>query len=316
MTSTTPLGREIVLAAFLEAKDRTLTNHELGALRGVQAFHQRISDNKRRGYLFTQGVRVGDGHFAYRLVGVEEGTAADVRHGLTSGPLPRFAKNDVAAAIAEGTKAVKENPPATVPAITSSSVAVEVVSAHRDRIRALERQLERVTEAMEGAEVLEEEGVAFEVAEMFRRFDDCYRDRKAAADAIADALNARDGLTGDDAIDHGMAFSFLLPRVLEALEAPKPAARARRAPSSDRVTGPQAMAEVLEAEGKPMHSRVIAERVLAAHPDLYGGKTPAATMAAQLATSNKKGDQFRKVAPGCYALASWEPAKFAQEPVR
>lgn len=95
----------------------------------------------------------------------------------------------------------------------------------------------------------------------------------------------------------------------ERLAERTPAApRAARAPRADRTpTGPQLMRKALEFHEQPMHSSKIAEWVMAnGGGDRYRGATPAATMAAQLATSNKQDDgEFVKVKPGCYALRDW-----------
>jgi hypothetical protein len=61
-------GWRIVLDAFLAARDHTLTNHELGDLRGVQAFRSRISDLRAMGCVITNGEYVAQGLYRYRLV--------------------------------------------------------------------------------------------------------------------------------------------------------------------------------------------------------------------------------------------------------
>lgn len=61
-------GWRIVLDAFLAAPGRTLTNIELGRLRGVQAFRSRISDLRRMGCDITEGTYVAAGCYRYRLV--------------------------------------------------------------------------------------------------------------------------------------------------------------------------------------------------------------------------------------------------------
>lgn len=61
-------GWRIVLDAFLAAPDRTLTNHELGDIRGVQAFRSRIADLRRMGCDITEGTYVARGKYRYRLV--------------------------------------------------------------------------------------------------------------------------------------------------------------------------------------------------------------------------------------------------------
>jgi hypothetical protein len=66
------------------------------------------------------------------------------------------------------------------------------------------------------------------------------------------------------------------------------------------------MRKALEFTEQPMHSAKIAEWVMANGGEaVYQGLTPSATMAAQLATSNKDGGEFVKVSPGCYGLREW-----------
>lgn len=273
-----PKGWEIVLDAFLGAPDRTLTNHDLGALRGVQAFHQRISDLKRRGYVFTTGVRVARGRYAYQLLGVKEGSldVPDGRHGL---PLitPDLEPERI--------RAAEDDLRAHPPAAPSSSVAADVVTAHRERIAELEAENQRLRE---------------------RRQPQHY---EIAIGALREAL-AEAGVTVEG---YG---NEVVAAAVERIKA-KPAARSRAPRGEHGPTGPQLMRHVLEEAGVPMHSKIIAERVLAGGGDqLYKGKTPAATMAAQLATSNKQGGEFVKVSPGCFGLREWPAAKLEAEPVR
>lgn len=61
-------GWRIILDAFLAAPDRTLTNIELGDVRGVQAFRSRISDLRAMGCDITEGTYVCQGVYRYRLV--------------------------------------------------------------------------------------------------------------------------------------------------------------------------------------------------------------------------------------------------------
>ena len=70
-----------------------------------------------------------------------------------------------------------------------------------------------------------------------------------------------------------------------------------------RVTGKAAMAAVLRRAGEPLKTAEIVKRTLAMKGVELKGKTPAATLAAILATENKKPDGlFVRIAPGTYAL--------------
>ena len=65
---------------------------------------------------------------------------------------------------------------------------------------------------------------------------------------------------------------------------------------------------VLEDAGSPLTAAAITERALAANMMATGGKTPAATMESQLATSIQQqgeGSPFVRVAPRTYALRRW-----------
>lgn len=60
-------GWVVVGKAFLEAPGRRLTNVELGALPGVQAFRSRISDLRRMGWPIGQASYVKRGVWSYQL---------------------------------------------------------------------------------------------------------------------------------------------------------------------------------------------------------------------------------------------------------
>ncbi len=88
------------------------------------------------------------------------------------------------------------------------------------------------------------------------------------------------------------------------------------------LSGPKMAEAILEAEGRPMHVKLIAERVIAqdqARPKAqraYNGKTPAATISAQLTTSHCAGKTFIRVAPGCFGLRAWTKAKQGKTALR
>jgi hypothetical protein len=74
-----------------------------------------------------------------------------------------------------------------------------------------------------------------------------------------------------------------------------------------RKTAKAAAAEVLRRAGEPLKTAEIVERVLKMRGVKLGGKTPAATIAAILATENKKPDGlFVRTAPGIYTLREQE----------
>lgn len=257
MSDSTPKrpGRLRVLDAFLAADDRTLTNAQLGNLRGVQAWHQRMSNLKAMGYVFTDAVRLKGGYYAYRLLGyvIDSDADAELTAMAKAGDLPALAPalaairpSNVGTAIADGTRALRGTPPPVRerPVVHPPKALTDEVRALRERVAELEAENER----------------------------------------------------------------------LRTEQRP----RATRKPAAERgPTGPALMRKALEAHGKPMHSKAIAAFVLANGGDaLYKGKTPDATMAAQLATSNKTGGEFVKTTPGCFGLREWDADKLALEPIR
>jgi hypothetical protein len=297
-----PKGWEIIRQAFLDAPKRTLTNHELGDVPGVQAFHQRISNLKDQGYVFAAGVRVGPGRYAYRLLGVQEGKPA-ARCGL-----PVIPWNDLMATISLAESDLRDNPPAertTSDARTEARTEARGLRERNAELEAENAQLREVVTRDEDDEILDDEpGVAQQVAANTSRV-------LAARNTLADVL----GEPVTDSLMDGLDLTALALRAAEQLKAKPRAARAPRAEHGP--TGPQLMRQVLEAAGRPLHSKVIAERVLTSGGDaLYKGKTPAATMAAQLATSNKAGGEFVKTEPGCFALREWAADKLEAEPVK
>lgn len=87
------------------------------------------------------------------------------------------------------------------------------------------------------------------------------------------------------------------------------------------LSGPGLAAQILAGEDRPMHIRVIGERVLAidaARPDasrIYHGKTPLATISAQLTLSHGKGGRFVRIAPAVFALREWNAATKRKAPI-
>lgn len=295
-TTTTPprsqedAGKQVpgwrrVLDAFMFAKDKTLTNVELGRVPGVQAFHQRISDLGRKGYIITPAVKVAQGRYAYTLVGVAEDVLSDAPY---VDRLTRFEE--------EWREFVE--------------VAVERIKANADQIvkRSEAKRLPRATR-----DVLAD--LRGEAADVRTHLEDL----RAAIDPMSGTTPPDWSLTelAEAVTDEALKeIKHLRARLKEA----KPSAR--RAPSSapreHRPGGPDMMRKVLEEADAPMHSKEIARRVLVLTADdpLYNGKTPDATMAAQLSTSNKEGGQFERTEPGCFALREWSAEQKAKPAIR
>jgi hypothetical protein len=78
-------GARIVLEAFRAAPGKRLTNIELGNLPGVQAFRSRISDLRAKGYNITEGKRLRQGVYEYRLI---EGGRTALEGAAPSDPEP------------------------------------------------------------------------------------------------------------------------------------------------------------------------------------------------------------------------------------
>lgn len=291
-------GWRLVLDAFMAAPDRTLTNAELGAVRGVQAWHQRISDLGKKGYVVTEAVRIGTGYFAYALVGVRGDTGTDLPHAddvphLSGGAVEAEQKKAVERIEANAEDLLKRpaglvdaGPVREMPRATADVLA----DVRRERDEAL-AEVERLRLTLAGSDVEDDE------------------DEQAMAEAQAATVRvtqARDALA--EALGVEASGFDLVPLVEQAVEALRKPKRASRQPRAERgPTGPALMRKALEHHEQPMHAAKIAEWVLANGGDaVYKGLTPAATMAAQLATSNKTGGEFVKVAPGCYGLREWE----------
>lgn len=303
MTTTTRVpGWRVVLDAFLAAPERTLTNTELGQVRGVQAWHQRVSDLRRKGYLLTEAVRVGEGYYAYRLVGVQrgseghdrEGDALPVLAGLAVAEEQQNAGEALAAQAASLLDRAKGGPSAAHPSPPSS------LPRQRDEARAeVERLRERVADLERSADELDEA-----VEADLRR-------EQSARDALAEILLP----DGADASGHTLV--ALAEIAVQQLRDAGGRRRSRQPGAGRGPTGPQLMRKALEHHGDPMHAAAIAEWVMTHGGDaIYKGKTPAATMAAQLATSSKAGGEFEKVSPGCYALREWTDEEKALTPIR
>jgi HB1/ASXL restriction endonuclease-like protein with HTH domain len=70
-----------------------------------------------------------------------------------------------------------------------------------------------------------------------------------------------------------------------------------------KISGKAGMVAVLKKSRRPLPTKEIVTRTLALPDVKLGGKTPAATLAAILATENAKTDGlFERTAPGTYRL--------------
>lgn len=85
-------------------------------------------------------------------------------------------------------------------------------------------------------------------------------------------------------------------------------------------SGPEMAKEVLEEAGKPLHVKLIAERVIAKDGErpkakrAYKGLTPAQTISAQLTVSHNGGATFERLAPGVFALRHWTATQKRKAP--
>lgn len=167
------------------------------------------------------------------------------------------------------------------------------------------------------------------------RVDVAQAKRDRAWRAYVRAEEALSALTGApmNATMHTPAVRVSTATTEEVPMADKKTTRARKAPAKQtrkvattgdapKVSGPGMAAAVLAAEGRPMHIGVIAERVIAqdrARPDgerIFRGKTPAATISAQLTLQHVKGGTFVRVSPGCFGLREWPKRTLALSPTR
>lgn len=292
-TPSTRPGWVVVLDAFMASSTRTLTNADLGALRGVQAWHQRISDLKRYGYLFTSGKKVANGYYAYRLLGISAS--------VVGGNLPHY-------------------------------LALPKLDPEQARQARLEAELELAEmDKPDGGRLLPSHEDATTLA---RDADPSLPPAPGAVGVVVDdarldelltllgvpPLSVDAPATGDERVAAAIAAVRELTARAEAAErkaaeAPERRPARARAPRGDRPargpragSGPALMEAVLRDAGGPLHASAIAERVLAKDAErpederAYKGKTPAATMAAQLSTSHKKGGTFVRTAPNTYGL--------------
>lgn len=264
-------GNDLILRAFLDAEGLVLTNVQLGQVRGVQAFRSRISDLRRRGFIIREGQKVGNGRYAYALVGVHAGSDAVGHPDLADRPLD----------VLEGDAMQR-----------AMDNAAQYIDEHRDRL-AKAGDAPRVAMVPSHAEALAN------ARERGDRWESLFHE---VIDEQREALG----------LDAGTSPMEVRAAVLERLRAPAPRRRAAR---EGTVSGPDLMRAVLEEANVPLHAKVIAERVLARPDNPYGGKTPDATMGAQLATAHKRGGQFERVAPSVYVLRHWTAEQKGATPV-
>lgn len=333
-TRTVP-GWERVLNAFMADPDRILTNVELGQVPGVQAFHQRISDMTRYGYVLTAAVKLSRGHYAYALLGVSTtGTRWSFPY-----PRPHADRLPIVADDHETYAATVEAAVAKIEARTDEllkrgQTPTVARPAGADRLRTLEQENAQLAADARGVVNAMQIALGDHTADwpdasrrdlhkMTRKTLEILTDGREVIDVLTsretDAVAMlQDALPEErqiDLVDGGLLTLVQaacdeivrLEAVARGLRADLAAAPARR-PRADRgPSGPDLLRKALEFHEQPMHSAKIQAWVMEnGGADVYKGKTPGATMAAQLATSNQKGGQFIKVAPGVYALREWE----------
>lgn len=327
-------GWRRVLDAFMADPDRIVTNVELGQIPGVQAFHQRISDLGRFGYVLTSAIQLKPGRYAYALVGIAPDGAWSF-----SGPRPYADRlpsvsddhDEYATVIAAAVAMIEARTHelakrGAAPVVTQDGPSRREIDAAAVLAVALGDQVVGDWKSEDRRDVLalahatrDELGHVRSVRALERVNADAAATANEAAVILQDVLGeptiADLVLAGEDAenlVTLAGAARDEVARLRAALEAaPTRAPRAARAPRPDRgPTGPELMRKALEFHEQPMHSAKIAAWVLEnGGAAVYKGKTPAATMAAQLATSNVKGGDFVKVSPGCYGLREWTDRK-------
>jgi hypothetical protein len=336
-------GWERVLDAFMSDPDRIRTNVELGQVPGVQAFHQRISDLTRLGYVLTSAVKLTNGRFAYALLGIAQSPGAwpHKRPRPYGDVLPTVPDNHDAYAVLVGEAVAKieaksdeltrrgaapaepvrsdasrtramRDAAATLAVALGDDVVGDWTPADRGDVVALAKAARgelaraRSLRALEQANGEQAEQVGAAVAMLQEVLGDHVADWTIAERGDLLALTRT---TCELVGDLRASTAELDRRLADAAAAPR-AARRPRQPRADRgPTGPQLMRKALEHGEQPMHTAKIAAWVMDnGGADVYRGKTPDATMAAQLATSNKEGGEFVKVAPGCYGLREWATA--------
>lgn len=264
-------GWERVLNAFMAAPDRTLTNVQLGQVPGVQAFHQRIQDMRRYGYIVTDGVLVKKGRYAYTLLGVHAGMNLrpdGKAHPQQAGPV--IADADVTAAdlaavektIANAEKLAKlEGTPALPTPTTPRAV--------RDAVAMLQQTLGDHTADWPAADRDDVLSLVHKVVEL----------REDSREVIAE-----------------------MDRQITALTVERDALRATAAGA-----GPALIRRALEWCEQPMHYKRIAAYVMENGGDAYyKGASPATTIVRHLVKSDKDpAGAFVKVASGVFALREW-----------
>jgi hypothetical protein len=313
-------GWERVLDAFMATPDRTLTNVQLGDVPGVQAFHQRITDMHRYGYVVTPGVLVKKGRYAYTLVGIDgarrwEHVRPDSRAVRPhTDALPVLHDEGVVASIEDAVAEIRENAEAIAkreraPVRPATKVA-EQSRMVRDSVIHLGALLGDITAEWDEASQTDLLALVHATVHEMTQL----RSLPVLIDFHTEAwARVRDALTESGEVENvaDLGLADLVNAAVTQCKRPLPvtALGRRRAPAGDRgPSGPSLMRKALEHTEQPMHSAKIAAWVMANGGDaLFKGKTPGASMASQLATSNKKGGEFVRVeTPGCYALREWK----------
>jgi hypothetical protein len=326
-------GWERVLDAFMAAPDRTLTNVELGQIPGVQAFHQRITDLEHLGYVLTKAVQLKPGYYAYALVGRGAAVSVVPAPGGKTRPAPHAdvlpivherqpIASAVAAAVFSDSEALLKRvaPPAAVAVVGEQAREVRGTRQVRDAVATLHDAIDYGR--LSDIDPASREDLLTLAHAARDEMDAARRARKDAADACeaarADVIETLRRAVGPVLVaEHGVTYgepgfltdSLVLAQAVRLIARPSAGTATRdagRRTPERGPTGPQLMRKALEYHEQPMHSSKIAEWVMAnGGGACYRGATPAATMAAQLAMSNKQDGEFVKVKPGCYGLREW-----------
>jgi len=263
-------GWERVLNAFMAAPDRTLTNVQLGQVPGVQAFHQRIQDMRRYGYIVTDGVLLKKGRYAYTLLGV--------RAGMNHRP--------------DG----KAHPQAAGPVIAEADIVPRMLAAV-EKIWANAKDLAK----LEGTPALPAQNTPRAVRDAVEML------QQTLGDHTADWPTAdRDDLLAlvrkvVELREDSREVVAEMSRQLAEVQADRDALRAAASP------GAALMRRALEWSEQPMHYKRIAAWVMENGGDkLYKGARPEQTIVRHLVKSDKDDGEFVKVSSGVFALREWE----------
>jgi hypothetical protein len=297
-------GWRRILDAFMADPDRIVTNVELGQIPGVQAFHQRLSDLGRFGYVLTSAILLKPGRYAYALVGVSEHTGSWPF--LTDRPytdrLP-IVSDDHDAYAADIARALATITAKTEDLAKRGGASAESPLPDAARSRALRDAVSTLQDALPEGRLIDLGTAGREdlltLAHTARDEIDALRAARDEADAESSRGEA-DLLTIHHALNDS-AVPINADGIAEAIHALR--TNADRTPP-----GPQLMRKALEHYEQPMHYKRIAAYVMENGGDAYyKGATPETTIVRHLVKSDKDpSGVFVKVSSGVFALRDWE----------